>query len=267
MTETRQLVIVRRNQVATFAMLAQAFADEPAVRLIWDRRLRDRRQAPTPSDPEERRRRERRSRLLNVWERHDYLVLSVAQARTVEAIEAPAHIDAQTFSLDVSRDLEAAVRSDMSVLISGGDPVSRKSLAQQIHRRSDRGAEPLVVVQPHMAIEFFETFSPRPALTRPLVSAGTRETLSRSPIEGGTVLIEEVADLSLAQQGDLMMLVEHGAVRNDLRSHRMLATRVISATGHWLLDRVAAKQFRADLFYRLNAIHLVLPPGLVRRLE
>jgi hypothetical protein len=57
MIETRQLVIVRRNQLATLAMLAQAFADEPGVRLMWDRRLRERRQAPTSLDPEERWRR------------------------------------------------------------------------------------------------------------------------------------------------------------------------------------------------------------------
>jgi len=43
------------------------------------------------------------------------------------------------------------------------------------------------------------------------------------------------------------------------------STRLISGTSHWLMDRVASKQFREDLFYRLNVIHLVLPTPVPAR--
>jgi transcriptional regulator with PAS, ATPase and Fis domain len=40
--------------------------------------------------------------------------------------------------------------------------------------------------------------------------------------------------------------------------------RLITASNHWLLDRIASAQFRPDLFYCLNLMHVVFPPGTVR---
>ena len=274
MTEAQQLVIVRRNQFATFTMLAQAFADEPGVRLIWDRRVRERRQAPALLDPEERRRRDRRSEPRTTWGYTDYLLLSVteaAQAAEVctartEAIERP---DAdgdenRRVSEDVRRDIQVAVRSDLSVLISGGDPVSRKSLAHQIHRRSGRSGRQLFVVDRNSFIQFFGPLDARMSLPSRIVGAPMRHARRANGVEGGTLLIEEVADLSWEEQSELLRFLERAGQQNDSRLHGIRDARIISGTGHWLLDRVASKQFRADLFYRLNSIHLVLPPGLVR---
>jgi DNA-binding NtrC family response regulator len=266
MTETRQLVIVRRNQFGTFALLTQAFADEPGVRFIWDRRLRERRQAPTSLDPEERRRRDRRRGPWRTWEGTDYLLLGVTEtteastART-EAIARPdADNDERTrANEDVRRDIEAAIRSDFTVLISGGDPVSRKSLAHQIHRRSDRGGRPLFVMKSDAFIEFFGALDidvPLPSLA---ASARTRHAPRAKGIEGSTLLIEEVADLSWEEQSKLLLFLERATQRNHSRPCGVRDARIMSGTGHQLLNRVASKQFRADLFYRLNTIHLVLP--------
>jgi hypothetical protein len=79
MADTRQLVIVRRNQFAKFARLAQTFADEPHVRLIWDRRLREQRRERASSNPEDRRRRDRRCDPSKTWGHRDYLLLGVAE--------------------------------------------------------------------------------------------------------------------------------------------------------------------------------------------
>jgi DNA-binding NtrC family response regulator len=80
----------------------------------------------------------------------------------------------------------------------------------------------------------------------------------------GTLLIEEIGDWSLSEQTALMQFLEmsrkRGATATDARP-----VRLISGTDYWLLDLVAAKQFRGDLFYRLNVIHLVLPSGASRR--
>lgn len=69
-------MIVQRSKFATFELLARAFADDPAVRVIWDRRVRDRREAAS-SVPEDRRRRDRRGNPRSSWDHPAYLVVSV----------------------------------------------------------------------------------------------------------------------------------------------------------------------------------------------
>src|SRR5258705_13301651 len=76
----QRLVIVRRNEFATFARLAQTFANEPNVRLVWDRRIRDRRQS-SESPAGERRHRDRRENPTTTWGPHDYLLLTLAQPK------------------------------------------------------------------------------------------------------------------------------------------------------------------------------------------
>ena len=69
------LVIVQRGKLATFELLARTFARDPTVRLVWDRREHDRREAASPV-PEDRRRRDRRASPPASWERFQYLVVS-----------------------------------------------------------------------------------------------------------------------------------------------------------------------------------------------
>jgi CRP/FNR family cyclic AMP-dependent transcriptional regulator len=89
------LVIVRRHQFAKFALLAQAFADEPRVRLIWDRRLREQRRECGSANPEDRRRRDRRSDRSKTWGHDDHLLLGGA-----ERVDADARVN-EEFGLDI----------------------------------------------------------------------------------------------------------------------------------------------------------------------
>ena len=123
------------------------------------------------------------------------------------------------------------------------------ALAHEIHRRSDRRDRPLVVVDR-------EAFVDRAVVSgTDLPDAACSEWMS-----AGTILIEEVADLSWEQQSQLSLLLERRTLqRPDHRVDGSRDARLISATGHQLFDCVTSKQFRADLFYRLNLIYLVLP--------
>ena len=69
------LVIVQRGKLATFELLARTFANDPTVRLVWDRRERDRRVTASPA-PEDRRRSDRRGSPPASWDRFQYLVVS-----------------------------------------------------------------------------------------------------------------------------------------------------------------------------------------------
>jgi CRP/FNR family cyclic AMP-dependent transcriptional regulator len=95
MAHARQLVIVQRNQYPKFALLAEAFADEPSVRLIWDRRLREQRRECGSANPEDRRRRDRRSDRSKTWGHDDHLLLGGA-----ERVDADARVN-EEFGLDI----------------------------------------------------------------------------------------------------------------------------------------------------------------------
>lgn len=244
-----QLVVVRRDQFATFGLLAEAFSSEPNVRLVWDRRVRERRHAAQSVAPVDRRGRDRRYSPSTIWGCSDYLLVNVAGSVVLEAAKAQAiplsPAADRPLSADIRRDIEAAVRSDLTVLISGSDVMHRKSLAHEIHQSSDRSDRRLVVINRGAFI----------APGRELSDAARTEWMS-----AGTVLIEEVADLSQEQQSQLSLILDGRHLQgSDHRRDGSREARIISETGHQLFDRVASKQFRADLFYRLNLIHLVLP--------
>ena len=151
--------------------------------------------------------------------------------------------------------VDCAILLPYYILISGGEPVTRKTLAHRIHRQSCNGDGRFVIIEPDTFGDMFARCaegSPAP---------GAR------PLPPGTMLIEEVAAWDLAQQTQLMRFLEwmnlRGGAGANARGTR--ATRLISGTSQWLMDRVASNQFREDLFYRLNVIHLVLPETAAAR--
>jgi DNA-binding NtrC family response regulator len=99
----------------------------------------------------------------------------------------------------------------------------------------------------------------------PEASVATRGLIERA--SGGTVYIEEVADLPLICQARLLDVLEDGAVRRvgGVRALNV-DVRVVAATHHDLPARVRAGSFREDLYYRLSAVPIDLPP-LRERLE
>lgn len=254
MAHTAQLVIVRRNQFSTFALLARAFSDEPNVRLVWDRRNGERRRAGAKSAEANRRGGDRRGDPSVTWGANEYLLLTLPDATPSDSSPSKAGVwrDAQAEAAhsqlirDMGPDLDAAVSSDLSVLISGGDAVDRKSLAHWIHGRGDRSQRPLVIVDSAAFAEL-------------LAATVGRDPSDASALTGGTLLIEEIAQWSWQQQSELVRFLER--ISQPQAPNGKSGTRLISGTDCQLLDRVASREFHPDLFYRLNAIHLVLPTG------
>jgi two-component system response regulator PilR (NtrC family) len=83
---------------------------------------------------------------------------------------------------------------------------------------------------------------------------------------GGTLLLDEVADLPLPMQVKLLRAIQERAVRKvGATSEEAVDVRIISATHQNLEECVAAKRFRQDLYYRLNVIELKLPALRNRR--
>jgi len=79
--------------------------------------------------------------------------------------------------------------------------------------------------------------------------------------DGGTLFLDEIGDLSVVAQAKLLRVLQDMAVER-VGSHilHVFDTRVVAATNRGLLDMVAARQFRPDLYYRLSGVEITVPP-------
>jgi transcriptional regulator of acetoin/glycerol metabolism len=265
-----QLVIVRRSHFAAFGLLSQALADQADVRIIWDRRMEERRGQTASAQRAERRSRDRRGNPSSGWGNRDYMVIPQTADGVMADVQQQTSTSGRALTAlrmagqDVRQDLDAAVESDVNVLITGGDPVSREFLARRIHSQSDRQTRPFVVLDRRAAADMFGG----PATQLPCECLESDADLSRVCPKhlglGGTLLIEEVGDLSWAQQTELLSYLERRAVGADGTAAVASGDpRIISASSYGLFDRIASTEFRPDLFYRLNLIHVVFPLGTV----
>jgi transcriptional regulator with PAS, ATPase and Fis domain len=161
-----------------------------------------------------------------------------------------------------------AARSDLPVMILGETGAGKDVLAEFIHRASRRAARSLLALNCAALSESLlesELFGyEKGAFTG---AQQTRPGLLESA-EGGTVFLDEIGDLPAALQAKLLRVIERREVlRLGGRTPRSLDVRFVSATNKDLDAALEAGAFRQDLFFRLNALTLTIPPLRERRAE
>jgi len=158
-------------------------------------------------------------------------------------------------------------RSDAKVLITGESGVGKEVVARAIHAEGPRQNHDFVAVN----------------------CAGLPETLLESELFGhvkgsftgayrdkpgklemahqGTVFMDEIGEMTLRMQGLLLRFLETGELQKvgSERSGNVVNVRVVAATNRNLRHLIDQGQFREDLYYRLNVIHLGIPPLRDRR--
>jgi transcriptional regulator with GAF, ATPase, and Fis domain len=79
---------------------------------------------------------------------------------------------------------------------------------------------------------------------------------------GSTIFLDEIGEMSLRMQALLLRFLENGEIQRvgSQRTPDARRRRVIAATNRNLLERMTSKDFREDLFYRLNVVHVNIPP-------
>jgi DNA-binding NtrC family response regulator len=159
----------------------------------------------------------------------------------------------------VFRDVAVIAPSDSRVLITGESGAGKEVVADILHRWSRRAAHALVKVNcaatPEVALEA-ELFGQERSV------AGVAARPGRfAEAGGGTILLDEIGELSPALQAKLLRVITDGVYRKG-GAARDLPTdaRVLASTGHDLEALIAGGRFREDLYYRLNVMEVHLPP-------
>jgi transcriptional regulator with PAS, ATPase and Fis domain len=169
--------------------------------------------------------------------------------------------------VELQEEVERVARSDAKVLITGESGVGKELVAREIHVRSPRASRLFVPVNcaglPESLLES-ELFGH----VKGSFTGAYRDKPGKLEIaDGGTLFLDEVGDMTLRMQGLLLRFLETGELQKvgADRAHTKVDLRVIAATHKDLREAISQGQFREDLFYRLNVIHLLVPPLRQRR--
>jgi transcriptional regulator with PAS, ATPase and Fis domain len=160
-----------------------------------------------------------------------------------------------------------AARTDAKVLISGESGVGKELVSRLVHSQSRRAAWPLVTVNCAAIAETLLESELFGHARGSFTGAYRDRTGLLERAHRGTVFMDEIGETSPRMQGLLLRFLETGEIQpvGSDRIQTRVDVRVIAATNRVLIDRVAAGEFREDLYYRLNVIHLTVPPLRERR--
>ncbi|MEE9584158.1 MAG: sigma-54 dependent transcriptional regulator [Candidatus Brocadiales bacterium] len=185
----------------------------------------------------------------------------------LESLDAMGEIIGKTEAIkDVFTRIEKVSATDVTVLILGESGSGKGLVAREIHKRSKRSKGPLVVMNcaavPDTLIESELFGHEKGAFT----GAAGRRIGKFEQANGGTLLLDEVGDMSISTQSKLLRAIEEQSFER-LGGEETLSVdvRVISATNKDLCEEIKAGNFREDLYYRLKVVEIVLPALRQRR--
>jgi transcriptional regulator with PAS, ATPase and Fis domain len=159
-------------------------------------------------------------------------------------------------------DVLAAARSDAKVLIVGETGVGKEIVARLIHESGRRRTRSFVTINcaglpdslleselfGHVRGSFTGAYRDKPGLA--------------ATAHNGTLFLDELGEMSLRMQALLLRFLETGEIQRvgSDRIEGRLDVRVIAATNRNLTERIESREFREDLYYRLNVLRLAIPP-------
>lgn len=151
--------------------------------------------------------------------------------------------------------------TDSTVLLLGESGTGKEVLANTIHRLSARRDKPFIAINcaalPENLLES-ELFGHKKGA---FTGADSDKPGLFEAADGGTLFLDEVGDMALVTQSKLLRVLQNGEIRRVGESTiHHVDVRILAATNKNLIEAVAEKSFREDLYFRLNVIQIVIPP-------
>lgn len=156
--------------------------------------------------------------------------------------------------------------SNATALITGESGTGKELVARSIYQHSERSTQPFLAVNcaaiPEQLLESELFGHERGAFT----GAAMQRIGKFEQCNGGTIFLDEIGDMTPATQTKILRVLQSGTFeRVGGNQPIQVDVRVIAATNKPLEEAVAARQFREDLFYRLNVVRIHIPPLRERR--
>lgn len=188
------------------------------------------------------------------------LEVGVLRRRLEDRRDVPLLIGNSQEMETLRRTIEQIAPADCSVLIQGETGTGKELVAKTIHRLSSRAENRFLAIncgalsEELLANELFghekEAFTGARGIKKGLLEVA----------HGGTILLDEIGDMPLAMQVKLLrVLQERNLMRVGGTEEIPIDIRVLAATNKDLKNEVSQGNFRQDLYYRLNVIHLIVP--------
>ena len=160
----------------------------------------------------------------------------------------------------IRRTVEKISLTDASVLITGENGTGKDVLASEIHRRSDRALKPMVCVDAGALTETLFESELFGHVKGAFTDARTDHTGKFEQADGGTLFLDEIGNIPLHLQAKLLRAIQNRSiVRVGGTEAIPIDIRLICATNKNLEQMVKDGEFREDLYYRINTMHLHLP--------
>jgi DNA-binding NtrC family response regulator len=162
--------------------------------------------------------------------------------------------------------IDTIAQSDAPVLITGESGTGKELVARTLHDRSPRRGKAFIAVNcaafPETLLEAELFGHERGAFT----GAVKRRDGRFKAADGGTLLLDEIAEVPLPAQAKLLRVLQEGTVEPlGTNESTRVDVRIISATHRNLRERIKEGRFREDLYYRLNVLDIEIPPLRERR--
>lgn len=200
--------------------------------------------------------------IFTAQERESYRMENTYLRHKVSADQAfPEIISNSAKMISILETVELVAASNVAVLIAGESGTGKELIAQAIHFKSARRDQKFITQNcaslPETLLES-ELFGYK----KGAYTGATHDKPGLFEVaDGGTLLLDEIGDLSLSSQAKILRALQEGEIRRigDSKSRRV-DVRIISATNKDLQDQIQKGLFREDLFYRLNVVTVKLPP-------
>ncbi|NIV72407.1 AAA domain-containing protein, partial [Candidatus Saccharibacteria bacterium] len=196
----------------------------------------------------------------NVHKIQEYFQVSLPDSTLLSKYEALGLLGKSSQFMDLLRGIESAARCDVRVMLEGESGTGKELIARAIHKLSFRSKRPFIAIDcgaiPEHLIESELFGHVKGAFTG---AVDDRKGLFEAA-NGGTIFMDEIANLPLDMQAKLLRVLQEGEIRPvGSNLSRKVDVRIISASSKKLRELLKNQSFREDLYYRLYVYPLQVP--------